>query len=86
MLDKKIKDAERIAKEIARAGHSREKLEQMHPEGVWSRAELEELFEVTFEGLWPMIVVRRRSDGARGLVMNQEAPCLYFGFFASPAR
>jgi len=82
-MNEKIRAAEAVAKKIAAENLSRGELEQKHGE-VWTRAELEERFAVLFEGLWPIIVVRRLSDGARGVVMNQERPNLYFGFFQSP--
>lgn len=48
-------------------------------EPVWTTDELREHFEV--EGFMaPVVVVRRRSDGARGSLMFTHSPRFYFGW------
>lgn len=46
---------------------------------VWDTSELQRDFEV-LGFLAPYCVVRRRSDGAKGGIMFQHDPRLYYGF------
>ena len=57
---------------------SREYLEAKHGE-VFDTSELQEAFAV-LSFLAPYVVVQRKSDGARGSMMFQHAPRLYYGF------
>ena len=59
---------------------SREALEAMH-EQVWSTQELGDDFEV-LGFMAPYVVVRRRSDGAKGSLQFQHDPRFYFNFSA----
>ena len=59
---------------------SREALEAKHGQ-VWDTQELREDFEV-LGFMSPLIVVRRRSDGARGSLYFQHDPRFYYGFQA----
>ena len=57
---------------------TREYLEAKHGQ-VWDTSELQQEFDV-LGFLAPYVVVRRRSDGAKGSVMFQHSPRLYFSF------
>ena len=57
---------------------SREALESRYGQ-VWSTDELTEDFEV-IGFMAPMVVVRRRLDGAKGSLEFQHSPRFYFGF------
>lgn len=59
---------------------SREALEAEHGQ-VWSTEELQRDFEA-IGFMAPLIVVRRRSDGAKGSLEFQNAPRLYFNWEA----
>lgn len=48
---------------------------------VWNTSELQRDFEA-LGFMAPYIVVRRKSDGARGSLMFQHSPRYYFGFKA----
>lgn len=54
--------------------------EEFVPEGqTWTTEELERAFEV--EGfLAPFVVVRRKADNVRGVLMFRHQPRIYFGF------
>jgi hypothetical protein len=68
---------QRLAEINAEPG-SREALEQQHGQ-VWSTDEMVEQFEaVGF--LAPYIVVRRKSDGAKGSLEFQHNPRFYFNW------
>ncbi len=59
---------------------SREALEAEHGQ-VWDTTEMQADFAV--DGFMaPMVVVRRKADGARGSLMFQHRPRFYFGFKA----
>ena len=58
----------------------REALEAKHGQ-VWDTQELREDFEV-LGFMSPLIVVRRRTDGARGSLYFQHDPRFYYGFQA----
>lgn len=59
---------------------SREALEAEHGQ-VWDTGEMQVDFAV--DGFMaPMVVVRRKADGARGSLMFQHSPRFYFGFKA----
>ena len=53
---------------------------EIPPEGqTWTTEQLREEFEV--EGFMaPFVVVRRKSDGARGTLMFRHDPRVYFDF------
>ncbi len=56
----------------------RDELERRHGQ-VWSTAEVTAAFEI--EGFAaPYVVVRRRSDGAKGSLQFQHSPRYYFNF------
>lgn len=57
---------------------SREYLEQKHGE-VFDTSELQEAFSV-LSFLAPYVVVQRKSDCARGTLMFQHSPRLYYRF------
>ena len=57
---------------------SRAYLEAKHGQ-VWSTGELADEFEV-IGFMAPVVVVRRRSDGAKGSMMFQHNPRFYFSF------
>ena len=57
---------------------SREALEEKHGE-VWDTDQLRRDFEVT-GFMAPLVVVRRKSDGAMGSLEFQHDPRLYFNF------
>ena len=59
---------------------SREALEATHGQ-VWDTQQLREDFEV-LGFMAPLVVVRRRSDGARGSLYFQHDPRFYYGFEA----
>jgi hypothetical protein len=59
---------------------SREALEAEHGQ-VWDTQGLGQDFDVLGFAA-PLVVVRRRSDGARGSLFFQHSPRLYFGFEA----
>ena len=59
---------------------SRESLEAKHGQ-VWDTKELQQDFEV-LGFLAPYVVVRRKSDGAKGSLMFQHSPRLYHSFSA----
>jgi len=59
---------------------SREGLQATHGQ-VWDTDELGRDFEVIGFGA-PFVVVRRKSDGAKGSLMFQHRPRFYFGFEA----
>lgn len=66
------------AAEIAREAAERAVLEERHGR-VWSTDEMQEDFEpIGFAA--PLIVVRRRSDGAKGSLEFQHNPRFYFNF------
>lgn len=48
-------------------------------EQVWDTTQLQEDFEVTGFAA-PFVVVRRKSDGARGTLMFAHSPRYYFGW------
>jgi len=57
---------------------SREALEAIHGQ-VWNTEELSRDFSV--DGFMaPLVVVRRKSDGAKGSLYFQHSPRFYFGF------
>jgi len=63
---------------------SREALEAIHGQ-VWNTEELDRDF--TVDGFMaPLVVVRRKSDGAKGSLYFQHAPRFYFGFSPHEAR
>lgn len=67
-----------MAKQINSNPGERESLEAQHGQ-VWSTEELTQDFAV--EGfLAPFVVVRRKSDGARGSMCFQHYPRFYWGF------
>ena len=57
---------------------TREYLEQKHGE-VYDTTELQEAFSV-LSFLAPYVVVQRKSDGAKGSLMFQHTPRLYYRF------
>jgi len=57
---------------------SREYLEAKHGQ-VWDTSELQQEFEV-LGFMAPLVVARRRSDGARGSLIFQANPRFYFGW------
>jgi hypothetical protein len=57
---------------------SREALEAQHGQ-VWNTQELGQDFEVLGFAA-PLVVVRRRSDGALGSLFFQHSPRFFFGF------
>jgi hypothetical protein len=57
---------------------SREALETEHGQ-VWNTQELGQDFEVLGFAA-PLVVVRRRSDGALGSLFFQHSPRFFFGF------
>ena len=59
---------------------SREALEAKHGQ-IWDTKELQQDFEV-LGFLAPYVVVRRKSDGAKGTLMFQHSPRLYHSFSA----
>jgi len=59
---------------------SREALEATHGQ-VYDTQQLREQFEV-LGFMAPLVVVRRRSDGAKGSLYFQHDPRLYYGFQA----
>lgn len=64
--------------EINAGPGSREHLSAKHGD-VWNTSELQRDFEV-LGFLAPYCVVRRRSDGAKGSILFQHDPRLYYGF------
>jgi len=68
---------QRIAEINADPG-SRETLRKDHGE-VWTTNQLRENFDI-LGFLAPYVVVRRRSDGAKGSVEFQHNPRMYFNF------
>lgn len=66
--------------EINAAPGSREALEAKHGQ-VWSTQELGTDFDV-LGFMAPYVVVRRRSDGAKGSLQFQHDPRLYYSFSA----
>jgi hypothetical protein len=68
---------QRIA-EINLAPGSREALEAAHGQ-VWDTDQLSEEFEA-IGFMAPLIVVRRRADGAKGSLEFQHNPRFYFNF------
>ena len=68
---------QRIAEINANPG-SRETLREDHGE-VWTTNQLRENFDI-LGFLAPYVVVRRRSDGAKGSVEFQHNPRMYFNF------
>ena len=64
--------------EVNASPKSRREMEDLGQE-VWGQSELSEDFEILgFRA--PFVVVERRFDGARGSLMFQDAPRLYFQF------
>ena len=63
---------------------SREALVAIHGQ-VWNTEELSRDFEV-LGFLAPLVVVRRRSDGAKGSLYFQHIPRFYFGFTPHESR
>jgi len=59
---------------------SRESLEQMYTD-VYDKAEVEAKFEVISFAA-PFMIVRRKSDDAKGTLMFQHSPRFYFEFTA----
>ena len=59
----------------------RQELEERHGT-VYDSDEIREQFEVTGFAA-PFMVVRRKSDGAKGSLMFQHSPRFYWGFSAS---
>ena len=57
---------------------SREALEAKHGQ-VWDTQELGKDFEV-LGFMAPFVVVKRKSDGAKGSLMFQHSPRFYFSF------
>ena len=57
---------------------SREYLEAKHGQ-IWTTKELQQDFEVLSFAA-PLVVVRRRSDGAKGSLKFQHNPRFYFDF------
>lgn len=68
----------RMLADIDAAPGSREALEARHGR-VWDTSELQRDFDVIGFAA-PLVVVRRRSDGAKGSLMFQPSPRYYFGF------
>lgn len=68
----------RLVAEVNAEPGSREDLEAKHGR-VWSTSELQEEFEA-LGFMAPFIIVRRRSDGAKGSLMFQGSPRFYFAF------
>ncbi len=68
---------QRLAEINAEPG-SRETLEAQYGQ-VWNTDELRRDFEV-LGFMAPLVVVRRRSDGAKGSLEFQHQPRLYFSF------
>ena len=68
---------ERLA-EINAQPNSREALEAEHGQ-VWDTDQLRQDFEVV-GFLAPLVVVRRKADGAKGSLEFQHSPRLYWGF------
>lgn len=67
----------RLAEINAKPG-MRQELEALHGQ-VWDTAELSRDFDV-LGFLAPLVVVRRRSDGAKGSLEFQHGPRFYFNF------
>jgi hypothetical protein len=67
-----------LVAEINHQPGSREALETQHGQ-VWDTDELRADFEV-LGFLAPLVVVRRRSDRAKGSLYFQHNPRFYFGF------
>ena len=59
---------------------SRETLEANHGE-VWDTTELQEQFEV-LAFMAPFVIVKRKSDGAKGSLVFQTTPRFYYQFEA----
>jgi hypothetical protein len=66
--------------EINAVPNSREALEAEHGQ-VWDTDQLRQDFEVV-GFLAPLVVVRRKADGAKGSLEFQHSPRLYWGFVA----
>lgn len=77
-----IDPTENIRKEMVEAINaepgSRNALEKEHGQ-VWDTQELANDFEVT-GFMAPFVIVRRKSDNAKGTLMFQHVPRFYFGF------
>ena len=67
-----------LVAEINTEPDDRQRLESEHG-SVWTTEELQREFEV-IGFLAPFVVVRRKSDGQKGLLMFQHNPRYYFGF------
>ena len=67
-----------MVEEINAEPGSREYLEEKHGQ-VWNTSELQQDFEV-MGFMAPLVVARRRSDGAMGSLMFQANPRFYFGW------
>lgn len=66
----------KMVEDINTAPSAREALEEAHGK-VWDTRQLQEEFDVqSFSA--PFVVVRRKEDGARGSLMFQHKPRLYF--------
>ena len=67
---------EQIRRELQHAVNSGE----VQPEGqTWTTEQIREQFEV--EGFMaPFVVVRRKSDGVKGMMMFRHDPRVYFDF------
>ena len=64
--------------EINSNAAERTELEQKHGQ-VWDTNELRRDYEI-HDFAAPFVVVTRRSDSAKGSIMFQHSPRLYFGF------
>ena len=67
-----------MVKEINSDPGSREALTAEHGQ-VWDTTELSKDFEVT-GFMAPFVVVKRKSDGAKGSLMFQHSPRFYYSF------
>lgn len=67
-----------LVAEINAEPGSREYLEARHGQ-VWDTSQLQKDFEV-LGFMAPTVVARRRSDGAKGSLMFQHNPRLYYGW------
>lgn len=69
-------------REINRESGDREELEARYGR-VWDTSQLADEFEVIGFAA-PLVVVRRKADGARGSLEFQHDPRFYFNFVAHP--
>jgi hypothetical protein len=67
-----------LVNEINREPSERQRLEAKHGQ-VWSTQELQDDFDVV-GFMAPFVVVRRKSDGAKGSLTFQHGPRFYFSF------